>query len=204
MMVQPREVEAELRRYVDAGQHDAAVALAVAAYGAELLGFLRATGRDHDLADEAFSFASERLWQHIAKFRWEATLRTYFYQLARNALHHLRIDPKRRPERNLPLSIASALQLAQRVSTPAFQRTSVKDALSELRDKLEPDDHELLILRLDRGMSWKDVARALADEDDLDTTLTTRAAALRKRYERVKAELRELAIARGLIDVGDD
>ena len=53
-------------------------------------------------------------------------------------------------------------------------------------------------------MSWKDVARALAEERDDDATLTTRAAALRKRYERVKAELRELAITRGLIETSSD
>ena len=198
------DVEADLRRRVVAGELDAAAALAVEAYGAELLGFLRATSRDNDLADEAFAVASERMWQHLAKFRWEASLRTWFYQLARNALHHLRLDPRRRAERNLPLSIASALHVAQRLSTPAFQRTSVKDALSELRGQLAAPDHELLILRLDRGMSWKDVARALAEERDDDATLTTRAAALRKRYERVKAELRELAITRGLIETSSD
>lgn len=49
-------------------------------------------------------------------------------------------------------------------------------------------------------MSWKDIARATAGEDEPASTLDTRAAALRKRYERLKQQLRELMVARGLLD----
>jgi RNA polymerase sigma-70 factor (ECF subfamily) len=53
----------------------------------------------------------------------------------------------------------------------------------------------MIILRFDRGLSWTEVAQVLAaggapvDE-----------AALRKRFERLKKRLRELAIAEGLLD----
>jgi hypothetical protein len=45
-------------------------------------------------------------------------------------------------------------------------------------------------------MTWKDIARILGGDDDLDT----RAAALRKRFERAKQRLKKLAIERGLFD----
>lgn len=70
-----------------------------------------------------------------------------------------------------------------------YQRTDVKDELQAIRSLLDPDDHEHLLLRLDRQMSWKDIARVQGGEDNL----TNRAAALRKRFERVKARIRELA-----------
>jgi RNA polymerase sigma-70 factor (ECF subfamily) len=190
------ELEAELRNHVTAGDLDLATSRAVSAYGPELLGFLRAIAKSDDLAADAFAIASEQLWTNLAKFRWEAQLRTWFYQLGRNALHQLRIDPRRRAERNLPLSVITSIDDVRRETTPMHQRTSGKQALREMRESLDPEDHELLILRLDRDMSWKDIARAFGTEDkDVDT----RAAALRKRFERVKEQLRELAAARGLI-----
>ena len=70
-----------------------------------------------------------------------------------------------------------------------------------LREQLEPDDQMLLVLRVDRGMEFRDIAVALAEADaPLDAeTLEREAARLRKRFERVKERLRELARSEGLI-----
>jgi RNA polymerase sigma-70 factor, ECF subfamily len=195
----PRDaVEAEVRALADAGDIDRAATRALEHYGPELYGFLRALARDDDLAAEAFAAASEHLWRNLARFRWEASLRTWSYQLVRNALHQLRSAPVRRPERNLPLSMMTSIANVQRSATAPFQRTEVKDALRALRESLDPLDHEILILRLDRAMSWKEIARALADTD-ADTGLDQRAATLRKRFERAKTQLRELAVQHGLL-----
>jgi RNA polymerase sigma-70 factor (ECF subfamily) len=64
-----------------------------------------------------------------------------------------------------------------------------------LRAQLDPDDHELLLLRLDRQMSWKDIARIRGAGDDV----TAMAAALRKQFERAKERLRTLALDSGLL-----
>lgn len=191
-----REVEAELRAHVTGGNLDLATSRAIAAYGPELLGFLRAIAKNDDLAADAFAIASEQLWKNLAKFRWEAQVRTWFYQLGRNALHQLRVDPKRRAERNLPLSVITSIQDVRRETTPLHQRTTGKEALRQMRESLDPEDHELLILRLDRDMSWKDIARAFGAEG---AAVEARAAALRKRFERVKEQLREMAAERGIL-----
>jgi len=195
----PRDgIEATIRDLVAAGEIDAAATRALEHYGPELYGFLRALARDDDLAADAFAAASEQLWRNLARFRWEASLRTWSYQLVRNALHQLRSAPHRRPERNLPLSVMTSIANLQRSRTAPYQRTEVKDGLRALRESLDPIDHEILILRLDRGMSWKEIARAVAD-DDSDDGLDQRAAALRKRFERAKTQLRELAVQHGLL-----
>lgn len=193
------EVEAVVRAHVVAGELDLATTRAIEHYGPELYGFLRAIARDDELAADAFSLASEQLWRHLAGFRWEASLRTWWYQLARNALYQLRRDSSRRPERNLPLSIAGSVAQVQRSPTAVYQRTEVKEAMRALREALDPTDHEIMILRLDRAMSWRDIAQAL-DDGAQTTTVDQRAAALRKRFERAKAQLRELAVQRGLIE----
>lgn len=193
-------LERELRVLVETGEVERAASTAIGMYGTELLGFLQATARDDTLAAEAFALACEQLWRNLERFRWEATLRTWFYQLGRNAVHQIRRDPRRKPERNVPLSVMTSIADVQRQPTAPYQRTESKNALRELRAELAPEDHELLILRLDRNMSWKDIARATASEDEPAHTLDGRAAALRKRYERLKQLLRERLVERGLLD----
>ena len=184
--------EAAIRALTDP---DAATTAAIRLYGGELLGFLRSLARDEDLAAEAFAELAEDLWRGIGSFRWQSSLRSWLYTLARNALNQLRRDPRRRIDRNLPLSIAPELEVVRRSVTHDLFRTSVKDGFRVLREQLDPEDHELLLLRLDRGLAWKDIAQILGGSDDLDT----RAAALRKRFERAKERLKKLALEEGLI-----
>jgi RNA polymerase sigma-70 factor (ECF subfamily) len=192
-----REIRAKLET---SGARDAAAA-AIELYGGEVLGFLHAVARDEDLASEAFSAFSEDLLRGLPGFRWDASLRTWAYALARNALHRLRRDPRRRARNNVPLSNPgadiSAIVEQVRTATLPFLRTSVKDELRRLREALDPDDHALLVLRIDRKMSWRDIARALPGEETEE--VDRRAATLRKRFERAKTMLRELATARGII-----
>lgn len=161
----------------------------------ELLGFLRAIAGDPDLAAEAFAELGEDVWRGLAGFRWQSSLRSWLYTLARNALARLRRDPRRRAARNLPLSIAPELAAVVRTATREIQRTEVKDGFRALRDELDPEEHEILLLRLDRDLAWKDIARILGGDADVDA----RAAVLRKRFERAKQRLKTLAIERGLI-----
>jgi len=188
--------EAPIRAACEAGDHEAAITLALQLYGAELLGFLRAIARDDDLAGDAFGELSIDLWRGLPAFRWASSLRSWAYVVARNTLNELRRDPGRRGDRNLPLSVAPDVAQALRTATREIQRTEVKDELRVLREQLDAEEHELLLLRLDRRLSWKEIARITgATDDDVDT----RAAALRKKFERAKERLKKLAVARGLV-----
>jgi RNA polymerase sigma-70 factor (ECF subfamily) len=60
---------------------------------------------------------------------------------------------------------------------------------------LSPQDHTLLVLRLDREMAWEEIAAVLAGTGERVT-----APALRKRYERLKGKLARSAGATGLVD----
>lgn len=193
------DLEAAVRALAEGGDLDGAATRALEGYGPEIYGFLRAIARDDDLAGEAFALGSEQLWRYLGRFRWEASLRTWAYRLFRHALYQLRADPRRRPDRNLPLSIAHSIEHVQRSATAPYRRTEIKEGLRALREALDPLDHEILVLRLDRGMSWKDIARALAEPGEVEAGVEARAAAYRKRFERAKARLRELAIERGLL-----
>jgi hypothetical protein len=58
-----------------------------------------------------------------------------------------------------------------------------------------------LILRVDRGLAWNEIAQSMDDGDAplTDTELHRQAAALRKRFERIKDRLRVLAREAGLL-----
>jgi RNA polymerase sigma-70 factor (ECF subfamily) len=191
----PDAAEPAIHALCLAGSYAEAATAALQRYGVELLGFLRALAGDDDLAGDAFGELGENIWRGLPRFRWESSLRSWLYTLARNALAQLRRDPRRRRDRNLPLSVAPEMAAAVRTVTREIQRTEVKDGFRLLREELDPEEHELLLLRLDRGLPWKDIARILGGTGDLDA----RAAALRKRFERARERLKKLAIERGLI-----
>jgi RNA polymerase sigma-70 factor (ECF subfamily) len=90
-----------------------------------------------------------------------------------------------------------ALVAQVRSRTATFLRTETRDKIARLRAALDPDDQTLLILRINRGLAWRDIARVLTPDGDATTpaALDKRAAALRKRFERLKTELKERARA---------
>ncbi|MGN6107017.1 MAG: sigma-70 family RNA polymerase sigma factor, partial [Kofleriaceae bacterium] len=88
-----------------------------------------------------------------------------------------------------------ALVAQVRETTLVHLRTAVKDRMRALRDQLEPDDRTLLILRVDRDLQWREIAQVLLGDQADAAELDRHAATLRKRFERVKQRLRELASA---------
>jgi len=185
-------LERRIRAACDGARWNDAATAAIEGYGPEVLGYLYALTRNEVDADDCFSLFCESLWLALPRFRWESTLRTWAYVLARHAWHRKVRDPQRRVERRVPLSAAPLAALADKVKTRTltFLRSEKRNRLLELRDKLEPDDQTLLILRIDRALGWRDIARVMSDDEDETTAaLDRRAATLRKRYERLKADL---------------
>jgi RNA polymerase sigma-70 factor, ECF subfamily len=189
------ELESRIRERLAAGDRDGAVTLAIRGYGPEILGFLIGTSRSEDVAAEVFSQLCEDLWTGIASFRGESSLRTWAYVLARHAAERHRRDPYRR--RAVPLSAHSALSALHaevRESTATHLKSEVREAALRLRRELEHDDQMLLVLRIDRRLAWEDVARVFAGPGASSAEIKKHSAALRKRFERIKAELKKRAV----------
>lgn len=205
---QREALEARLSALHQAGDmHDATVE-ALEGYGPEILGFLMAVMRNEQDACDVFSQFSEDLWRGLEGFRWQSSFRTWAYTLARNASHRFRRKHIRQRQRNVPLSQQRGLHdaaLKVRTATLPFLRTEVKDRFAALRESLDPEDQTLLILRIDRKLSWRDISTVMVDEQDADDpkALRRKAATLRKRFERLKDRLREMAVEEGLIPEED-
>ncbi|MDC0671559.1 RNA polymerase sigma factor [Nannocystis radixulma] len=183
------ELAAAVRASLDRGDVADATSRVVRGHGPEILGYLVAMSRREIDAHDAFAQFCEDVWRGLAGFRWQASLRTWCYVVARNALrrqwggaperHGLHVSPSQVPE----------LAAQVRTATAEYVRTETKSRFAALREQLEPDDRTLLILRVDRRMGWRDIAAVLGEPLDA-AGLERRAAALRKRFERLKLELR--------------
>ena len=186
-------IETEIRGRWEAHDLDGAMATALAHYGDELFGFLSGLAREYVQAEDAFSATCERMWRGLPRFEWRSTFRVWAYRIARNEFLRTTRDSAR-ARKAVPLSEIASIREAierNRSTTPAHLRSEVKDRFAKLREQLDPEDHMLLGLRIDRKMAWADIAKVLtATEEEPDARDL---AALRKRFERLKVRLRELA-----------
>jgi RNA polymerase sigma-70 factor (ECF subfamily) len=193
-------VDDELQALHAQGAFDRVATAALDAYGPEIHGFLIHTlGNDADAA-EVFGELGENLWTALPAFAFRCSVRTWLYVLARHAASRFRRSPwqrkaRRGGESGLDDVIANAVS-----RTAPWLRTDVKDRFRALRDALPPEDRELLVLRVDRDLSWDDVSRVMLGDAAPDpAALRTEAARLRKRYQLVKEELRRRARETGLV-----
>jgi RNA polymerase sigma-70 factor, ECF subfamily len=187
------------------GDFGAAASAAFEAYGSEVLSFLVGRLRSQSNGEEAFSMFAEDLCKGLPAFEFRCSVRGYLYTLARNAGNRYASAPQNRPERNLPVSAqasVSALIDKTRSETAMHRRTAVRDKVRELRERLSEQDQTLLTLHIDRALPWNEIALVLHEGDSAPLAgeeLARESARLRKRFERVKAELKTLALAEGLI-----
>jgi RNA polymerase sigma-70 factor (ECF subfamily) len=181
---------------LDRGDHAAAATLVVREYGPQILGYLASVVRSDADAGDVFSQFSEDLWRGLPGFRRECPLRVWAYRLAWHAAARFLRDPYRQRGRRLETTEISRIAEEVRSSVLLGRTEARRAGIERLRDRLAPDEQTLLVLRLDRGLSWRDVAIVLAEEGGapLDE------AVLRKRFERLKDKLGRLAREEGLIE----
>jgi len=191
-------LDQQIHRLREQGDFQGAATCALEAYGAELFGFLVHILRNEQDANEVLSQTREDLWVGLHKYQARCAIRTWLYTLARHAAVRFRRSPHRKPGRNVGLSEVDLVVNRARTATPAYLRTDAKDALAAIRDALPEDDRALLVLRVDRAMSWKDIARVFS-ADDSEEVLRRESACLRKRFQVVKEEIRARAKQAGLL-----
>lgn len=205
MVNERAEVERAIRAAVEVQDFQRAATRALDAYGKEILSFLFARLGDVSDGQEAFSMFVEDFWKSLPSFAWRCSMRVWMYTLARNA--GIRYGSAAHRKRELDLTLAlrdslSALMERARSETQVHLRTNVKQRLRAFREQLDADDQLLLTLHVDRALPFRDVALIMrADGDRLDApALERESVRLRKRFERIKAALREHVRREGLIE----
>lgn len=186
--------EARVRELLDAGDLEGAATEAIRRLGPQVLRYLRSLLREEAAATEAFSQFAENLWKGLPAFRAEASLRTWAFRLALNAAINLREEAWRVRGRGFRTGEAS--KIAEEVRTKTVVRVErQRQALDKLRQSLSVEDRSLLVLRIDQGLSWAEIAEVLSAEGK-----RVEVAAVTKRFERVKERLAKMARDQGLVD----
>jgi RNA polymerase sigma-70 factor, ECF subfamily len=194
--------EARIRCAWEREDFERAATELVQSYGAEVRGFLAAFMSDRAAAAEAFSLFARDLWVALPAFGWRCSARGWAYTLARNAARRHAKSEKRLRARQIPMpeGLLSEVAAQTRTRTNAYLETDVKNRMQELRRRLPAEDQQLLILRVNRQLSWTEIAIVLG-EDGLTATdgeVQREATRLRKRFQLAKDRLRALARQEGL------
>lgn len=190
------ELDARVKALLAEGREAEAVSELVRALEPRMLGFLNGVLLDPHAAQDVWANACVQLWSSIEGFEGRAAIETWVYAVVRTACAAWLRAPHRRRE----ALVADLEPVAERRSpTPPWRSTPVRDAARALREKLTPEERELLILRIDRRMSWRTLAEIELGIEADDAALGRREVALRKRFERLKDKLAELARREGIL-----
>lgn len=185
-------IDVEVLELLARGAVKEAATLALRAHGPEVLGYLENVVGDPDDARDVFQRFAEDLWKWLPSYRG-GSLRAAAYRIAWHAAARFRREAWRRRKQRMRTTMAS--RIAASIASPESRLASTPgDRIARLRASLEPEERSLLILRLDRELSWKEVAEVLTSEGD-----PVDSAAVRKRFERVKDKLAKLARDEGLL-----
>jgi RNA polymerase sigma-70 factor (ECF subfamily) len=187
--------DVRLRELLDGGHAGDAATLALETYGSEIYALFFALHRDESQASEMFSLFCEQLWKGLRGFEGRSTFRTWAYTVAWHAVSRWRTQERSRREVLLEDDSEFA-RLADRVRTTTQSRLmrEKRSRLRELRETLPEEDQAILILRVERELDWRDLARVLHQGEPLDEAgLQRESARLRKRFQAIKERLRALA-----------
>jgi RNA polymerase sigma-70 factor, ECF subfamily len=192
-------LDERLRILLGACDASGAATMVLRELGPEVFGFLTGVlGRDD--ADEVFAVVSERLWRSLKRFEGRCSIRTWLYLLAHQEIGHYRRRVKRHVDGRVPISELKDVLAEVRSTVRSTVERSREMKVRRLREALSEDDRALLILRLDRGLPWAEIAFVLADLASPpsrpssgvleDEERRRHAARLRKRFQLLKERLR--------------
>lgn len=185
----PTAADLSARELARGGDSSGAATILIREHGPGVLGWPWAMTSSAAEADDVFATVCERLWKTIPSFDWTRSPRTWLHVVGHNVV----IDRARRArtKQEVPLALAPPIAALVASTTADFRTTTAKDRLQQLRQALDPEDRTLLILRVDRQLSWIDIARVLDGSKATDAHLRRTSARIRKRFERLKVKLRD-------------
>lgn len=177
-------VDAELRRLLRADRFMEATTLVLRSLGPEILGFLSGVLGNVD-GDEVFAAFSESLWRSLPSYRSQCGIRTWAYMLARQQIARHRKGARGHRAQVRISELADVLQDVRRTYTTRHA------TLTRLRNELSIEDRELLILRIDRELSFDEIALLFVEDPSTadEQALRREAARLRKRFQLIKDQL---------------
>ena len=194
--------EEEVRRACADGDGGRLAELIIERYGAGLLGFLVDRASSRSDAEEIWGRAAEKFARHAGSFAGRGSLRAWAYRVAKNALADFYGANGKRSFTGLT---GNPVEAPTPTEKPPWLQTEVKQRVRELRAQLSDVDQDLLVLRIDRDFSWKEVAEYLnGGPFDNEEDLARAASNASSQFRHAKRRLKNLMEQDGLMaTVGD-
>jgi RNA polymerase sigma-70 factor (ECF subfamily) len=188
-------LDEQTRGFCESSDYRAAATLILTELGPEVMRVVHSRLRNETATSEVFSEFAENVWRGLPSFGFRCSVRAWAFALARNATHRYLSRDERRRRACVPLSAIGDLSARVeevRKSTLNHLRTTQRDRVSELRDRLAEEDQLILTLHVDRRMSFREIAYVtLGDENVAEARVNTETARVRKRFQLVKERLRK-------------
>jgi len=187
------ETENRIRALVMAGDVGAAVTGVLRLYGAEVFGFISALIEVAPSAREVYAAVGEVIWVRLPTFGWRCDLRTWTYGIARRAIAAFRA------EHGTPSNVLFTEAPRPPPSSGPFRQKAFRGAVAVLRRKLSPEERELLILRVDRRLSWRSLALTTLGETADEADVVKEEERLRASVDVLKEKLAQIAKEHGIL-----
>lgn len=175
------------------GDWEGASALALAELGPEIFGFLTALHPPPGDARLVFEKFSERLSRRLPTFDWTCSLRTWAYKQARQTSLDFRpgTEPTVELEGGVSRVIGQVLRATGVVHSPEVDSN---------RAALTPDERVLILLRVDKKLTWDELVVVLHDDVPPDEQARAAAVAtLKSQFRIAKDKLVAVAATMGIV-----
>lgn len=148
--------------------------------GSEVRGYCRGMMASASTGDDLYQDVLEAALVGLPSFQFASSIRTWVYAIA----HHLVLRRLRRYSRRkvVRLETGQADGLPGTDLRSQESREHRRELVMELRDRLAPEDREVIILRAERELSFRDIA----------TVLQTSEASARQRFHRARKQIEAL------------
>lgn len=198
-------LERAIRSHLSRAEHEEAADLTVQGYAAEIYGFLLSFHGDEKAAGAVFASMKERLGRELPTLPAEISCGASAYAIARRAAVSHDRERGRLDALGSTLPVGSARRSSVRRDfgeTAKYPSTEQHSRFTALRQSLPREDQELLVLRVDRELTWRELAFVLHEgvEAPSEADLVRGAARLRERFRRIKAYLLELGLREEVVD----
>jgi hypothetical protein len=136
-----------------------------------------------------YACTTDRILRELPGFSWRCSLRTWTYASARAEL----AIQRERPNRVRPRPPPQPASVPDPTSTISCRLTDVRGKIATLRACLKEEDRELLILRIDRALEWRELAVTALGEKASSLEIERESTRLRARFAIVRSELAQSA-----------
>jgi RNA polymerase sigma-70 factor (ECF subfamily) len=183
------EPERQALAALDRSDRDAALAHLMSGYGAALYRYCRHMVDDEELAQDAHQLTFVQAYEGLAGFSRRSSLRTWLFGIARHrCLDLLKIDRRRR-RRFARLTEAEDHAAPGPGAERRLEQSTLAESLASCLRELAPRIRAAILLRLQQGLSYQEMARLSGE----------RAPTLQARVARALPLLRRCLEHRGLV-----